>query len=62
MGKKRTFETETHTLEGIEIQARKGKNGGKSNHSQPVENNELKHQFPFTRDLVLRVIERIKND
>jgi hypothetical protein len=64
--KKRTYEAEILALEGIELRERKGSKRDKASHSQDGERvtevANIGSGFPFSRELVLRVIDRIKND
>jgi hypothetical protein len=64
--KKRTFEAEILALEGVEIRKRKGDKKDEASHTRHGENltgvADIGPGFPFSRELVLRVIDRIKND
>lgn len=64
--KKRTYEAETLALEGLELreskESKRDKVSRKRHGERVSEVTNNGSSFPFSREIVLRVIDRIKND
>ena len=63
--KERTFESESLTLENCGIYSRKGQSDNEvfesHSHDPQLEPLRKSHRFPFSRDLILRLIKRLES-